>query len=262
MGTLFSPSNRTSLAGKLAAAGCAAPFEEADELSAAAQGDEARLGELVTRRVAGEPLAWVTGRASFAGHEVKVSPGVFVPRRQTEGLVRRAIALLPEDGLAADLCTGSGAVALAMAKARPRATVVATDIDPVACACARDNGVDALLGDLDAPVPAGIKGTFDVVIAVVPYVPTEAMEYLPRDVRRHEPVLALDGGPQGVGLLSRAVGAGARLLRPGGALLLELGGHQDELILAALAGAGFGPARRHVDLEGDLRGVEVLRNVP
>jgi release factor glutamine methyltransferase len=250
-------SKREELAYRLEDAGCVAPEEEADELIGAAQGDEDQLGRLVARRVRGEPLAWVTGATNFAGCRVRVHPGVYVPRWQTQALVHRAVQLLPEDGLAADLCTGSGAIAMALGHARPRARVVGTDIDPVACRCAEENGVAAFLGHLAEPLPDELRGHFDVVIAVVPYVPTEALAYLPRDVREFEPLLALDGGPGGTRLLEQAVWAGARLLRSGGALLLEVGGEQDGALREVLGAAGFGALRRHEDDDGDLRGVEV-----
>jgi release factor glutamine methyltransferase len=250
-------SQREELVARLEDAGCVAPEEEADELDEAARGDEELLGRLVARRVRGEPLAWVTGATRFAGCRVHVYPGVYVPRWQTEALVHRAVELLPDEGLAADLCTGSGAIAMALGLARPRARVVGSDIDPVACRCAQENGVEAFLGHLAEPLPDELRGRFDVVIAVVPYVPSEEFAYLPRDVREFEPFLALDGGPGGTRVLEQAVWAGARLLRPGGTLLLELGGEQDEALRQMLNAAGFGALQRHEDDEGDLRGIEV-----
>jgi release factor glutamine methyltransferase len=250
------PSLPATVASRLAEAGCVAPSEEADELIEAAGSDEGLLDRLVARRVTGEPLAWVTGSVCFAGHRIVVHPGVYVPRWQSEPLARRAVELLPDGGLAADLCTGSGAIAVALARARPTARVLATDLDPDACACARDNGVEVFAGHLASPLPAGDRGHFDVVIAVVPYVPTDQLEYLPRDVREHEPLLALDGGPHGTRLLEQAVWAGAELLRPGGVLLLELGGDQAEELAGVLTAAGFAPANVFEDDDGDVRGIE------
>lgn len=252
-------SARTALAARLAGAGCVAPFAEVDDLIEAANGDELALDHLISRRVKGEPLAWVTGWTTFAGHRVRVDQGVYVPRRQTEALVRRAVRALPERGLAADLCTGSGAIALALARARPRARVVASDVDPVACCCAAANGVEVFAGHLAEPLPAELSGRFDVVVAVAPYVPTAAMEFLAHDVREHEPVLALDGGPLGTRVLEQAVGAAAGLLHRGGCLLLELGGDQAQLLSPVLAAAGFNPPALVVDAEGDLRGIEAER---
>jgi release factor glutamine methyltransferase len=233
-----------------------APYEEADELTDAAGGDAERLERLVARRVTGEPLAWLTGSVIFAGHRVVVHDGVYVPRWQTESLVRRAVQLLPPDGLAADLCTGSGAVALSLGRARPGARVVATDIDRLACRCAAANGAEVYTGHLAEPLPGELRGHFDVVVAVVPYVPSEELVFLPRDVQEYEPLHALDGGPHGTAVLDQAVRAAAGLLRPGGSVLLEVGGDQDRALAGVVEESGFGPLVRHEDDEGDLRAIE------
>ena len=217
------------------------------------------LERLVSRRVSGEPLAWVTGNVTFLGHRVVVRPGVYVPRWQTEALARRAVELLPDGGLAADLCTGSGAIAVALSRARPGARVVGTDIDPVACRCAAENGVEVFAGNLAEPLPDELNGHFDVVIAVVPYVPSHEIIYLPRDVREHEPLLALDGGHDGTRVLEQAVWAGAELLHSDGALLLEMGGDQAETLRGVLTAAGFGALQTYEDDDGDLRGIEAKR---
>ena len=182
-----------------------------------------------------------------------------MPRWESQTLARRAVELLPDDGLAADLCTGSGAVAVVLGRSRPKARVVATDIDPTACRCATDNGVEVFTGHLADPVPNELRGHFDVVTAVVPYVPTDELVFLPRDVREHEPLLALDGGPRGTRLLSQAIWSSSALLHPGGTLLLELGAGQADAIGTVLSAARFGPARRFEDADGDLRGIEARR---
>jgi len=242
----------------LAAAGCVAADEEADELIAAADGDQRRLSKMAARRVAGEPLAWVTGGLTFCGQQVLVAPGVYVPRWQSEPLAYRAIELLPADGLAVDLACGSGAIAKVMAAARPSARVLATDIDALACECARSNGAHVFQGHLATPLPNDIRGRVDVVVAVVPYVPTGQIVFLPRDVREYEPTLALDGGPDGARLLAETVEAAAELLRPGGSVLLELGGDQDRLLGDMLVANGFSHLRRLIDDDGDLRGIEAV----
>ncbi|MGH2698149.1 MAG: N5-glutamine methyltransferase family protein [Actinomycetota bacterium] len=175
---------------------------------------------------------------------------MFVPRPQTEVLARRAVSLLPEDGIAVDLCTGSGAVAAVLAAARPRATLVATDVDPVAVACARRNGVDALVGNLDEPLSPALAGRVDVITAVVPYVSTEKLHLLPRDVLANEPRLALDGGARGTTVLERPARAAARWLRPGGSVLLELGGDQASEVARTLAAVGLSEIRVHREPTG------------
>lgn len=238
---------------RLSLAGCVAPGEEAAELLAAAGGDPARLEGLVSRRETGEPLAWVTGSVRFAGLILHLDRGVFVPRQQTSLLVASALDLLPPGGVAVDLCTGSGAVAAALSRARPAARVVGSDIDPTACACARRNGVEVYEGDLEAALPYSLRGQVDVVTAVAPYVPTDFIQYLPRDFRDHEPRLALDGGSGGVAVLARAVAAAARILRPGGWLVVEVGAEQDRMLAGPLREAGFAPAEAVRDEDGDLR---------
>ncbi|HWJ63673.1 MAG TPA: HemK/PrmC family methyltransferase [Acidimicrobiales bacterium] len=236
----------------LADAGFLAPEAEAAELAAAAH-DADELKALVARRRTGEPLAWITGSTTFCGETIRVDPGVYVPRPQTEALAEAAVLLLPPGGVAVDLCTGSGAIAAVLGRRRPTARVVASDVDPAAVACARANGVDARLGDLAQPLPSEVIGRADVVTGVVPYVPTETLHLLPRDVQAHEPAVALDGGPGGTEVLDRAIGAAARLLRPGGHLVLELGGDQDERLGPALARRRFTEVRSHRDEDGDLR---------
>jgi len=238
----------------LAAAGCVAAEEEAAELRAAADGPDG-LAAMVARRVTGEPLAWITGSTVFCGRSVGVRPGVYVPRWQSETLAITAARLLPERGTAVDLCTGSGAVALVLASACPSARVLATESDPVAVACARDNGVEVHQGDLDLPLPDDLAGAVDVVCGVVPYVPAGSLHLLPRDVLAHEPRGALDGGADGLDVLARAVAAGTRLLAPGGWLLLEAGGSQFPLVERLFSRSGFGAVRVLADGDGDPRAV-------
>jgi release factor glutamine methyltransferase len=243
---------------RLAAAGCLAPEAEAAELLAAAQ-DDRELEGWLGRREDGEPLAWLTGRTTFAGRPLAMAPGVYVPRPQTEELARRAAARLPAGGRALDLCTGAGAVAAHLRAGDPDAFVVGIDLDPTAAGCALANGVPAAVADLDAALRA--HGTFDVVTAVAPYVPTDALRLLPTDVQRHEPRRALDGGADGLSLVRRVVLAAARLLRPGGWLLVELGGDQATALSPTLAHSGFGPAAPWHDADGDLRGIEARTRI-
>ena len=243
---------------RLALAGCVAADEEADDLASAAP-DAVALEALVARRVRGEPLAWITGRIAFCGAPVRTERHVYVPRVQTEELARRAAALLPPGGRAADLCTGAGAVAAHLGRAVPAASVVATDLDGDAAACARRNGVAVVLTDLDAGLRSG---AFDVVTAVTPYVPTGAIRLLPADVQRYEPRTALDGGADGLDVVRRLVPGAARLLVPGGWLLTEIGGEQDRTVGPLLEAAGFGPPVFWHHEDGDLRGVAAARLAP
>jgi release factor glutamine methyltransferase len=230
--------------------------EEAALLVTAAAGDPDRREALVRRRTAGEPLAWLVGAVDFCGQRVRVDPGVYVPRWQTQAMARRALELLAPAGVAVDLCTGAGAIPCLFRARRPAATVVATDIDPAAVACARANGVDARLGHLDEPLSAALLGTVDVLTAVVPYVPTEDLAFLPRDVLAYEPRRALDGGEGGLTVLRTVVARSTRWLRPGAWLLLELGGRQAAPVAAAMEASGFTAISVLRDEEGDDRAIE------
>ena len=247
---------RTRVVRALAGGGCIAPAEEADALFQASSEGVGPIEELVARRLGGEPLAWITGSVLFCGVRIHVDPGVFVPRPHTQPMAERAATLLLADGIAVDLCTGSGALAAVLGSAHSRATVVATDADPVAVACARRNGVEALVGDLDEPLPPTLRGRVDVMTAVVPYVPTEELAFLPRDVLANEPRSALNGGPRGTTVLVRAVEAAPRWLRPGGSVLLELGGDQAGEVAAAFEKVGLSEIRVHRDDDGQDRAIE------
>lgn len=247
---------RAGLVALLAGEGFIAAEEEADELLARAAGDAELLDAMVQRRLTGEPLAWITGRVTFCGVEVRVDPGVYVPRWHTELVAERAAQRLPERGVAIDLCTGSGAVACVLRAHRPQARVVATDVDARAVACARANGVEVHHGDLFDPLPGELHGRADVVVAVVPYVPANELPLLQRDTFTFESSLAYDGGPDGTDVLLRVAGGAPRYLRPGGALLLELGGSQADILRPHLEALGFTAITVLHDEDGDVRGVE------
>ncbi len=247
-------------AAALAAGGFVAAEHEAALLAAAA-GGAARLAALVARRLQGEPLAWITGRVRFDGLDLVVRPGVYVPRPHSEALARRAAELLPAHGTAVDVCTGCGALAAVVQHRRPAAKVVGIDSSAAAVACADANGVRALQGDLLAPLLSGSgtaawRGAVDVLAGVVPYVPTGMLPFLQRDTFTFERREPYDGGLDGTQLLRRVVGDAPALLRPGGRLLLELGGEQFELLTPALADAGFVAAEALLDEDGDVRGVQ------
>jgi release factor glutamine methyltransferase len=253
---------RSRIVAELANGGCVAADVEADALLEASSEGLGAVDGLVARRLRGEPIAWITGRARFCGLRIRIDRGVFVPRPHSQALARRASELLPDAGTAVDLCTGSGAVATVLQAAHPDAEVVATDIDPRAVACARHNGVKAFEGDLDEPLPRSLLGRVDVVTAVVPYVPTEELHLLPRDVIANEPRRALDGGPRGTVVLLRAVEAAARLLSRGGSVLLELGGDQTVHVASAFTEHGFADVLVHQDADGRARAIEARRPRP
>jgi release factor glutamine methyltransferase len=263
------PEDLAALAELLSRAGFVAPEEEAAELLASAStsdgsaggsanpsGNDRRLKALVARRLTGEPLAWITGRTTFCDLVIRVDPGVYVPRWHSQELAEAARARLPDAGVAVDLCTGSGAIAAALSTCHPLARVVATDLSEAAVACARGNGVEAYQGDLFDPLPGDLAGRVDVVVAVVPYVPTSALPLLQRDTVAFESTLPYDGGPDGTDILRRVLTESPRFLRPGGVVLLELGGEQAEAIQEDLDRLGYGDRTVSLDEERDVRSIE------
>jgi release factor glutamine methyltransferase len=226
----------------LRAAGCVFAEDEARLLLAAAE-SPARLTALVDRRVSGVPLEYVLGWAEFCGLRIAVVPGVFVPRRRTEFLARQAIARATSGALVVDLCCGSGAVGAAVAAALPGARVHAADVDPAAVACARRNlpGGQVHCGDLFGALPDELIGRVDVLVANVPYVPTEAIGLMPPEAREHEPRIALDGGSDGLDVARRVVAGAGAWLAPGGVVLFEVGEAQVSTARQIVAAAGLLP---------------------
>jgi release factor glutamine methyltransferase len=235
--------------------GFVAAEEEARDYFAVADGDDAKLQAMIDRRLAGEPSAWIVGSTEFCGLTVLVHRDVYVPRPHTELVAERAAQRLPEDGVAIDLCTGTGAVAAVLSARRPDARVLAADLDPNAVANARANGVEAYAGDLFAPLP---PVEADVVVAVVPYVPTRALPFLQRDTFRFETALAYDGGEEGLDVLRRVLTEAPAHLKPGGALVLEVGASQAGDLDADIARLGYRDLTEITDEEGDLRGLEAI----
>ena len=232
------PSDRPTITARLRAAGCVFAEEEA-ALIAAASTDQAKVAALVERRVAGEPLEHVLGWAEFHGIRLAVAPGVFVPRRRTEFLVDQAAALTRAGAVVLDLCCGCGAVGAALLAAVPDIELHAADLDENALRCARRNLPRAQVhrGDLYRALPAGLRGRFDVLVVIAPYVPTGAIGLMPPEARDHEPRAALDGGPDGLDVLRRILAEAPGWLTPGGVLLTELG--EDQL------GPALAEATRH-----------------
>jgi release factor glutamine methyltransferase len=236
--------------------GFVAAEAEAVELVRRADADRALLASLLQRRLTGEPLAWVVGQAHFAGIDLSVDHGVYVPRPHTAALARRAARRLPPAGVAVDVCTGSGAVAAVLQRCRPGARVIATDVEPAAIACARTNGVVALLGDLLEPVPERLRGRVDVVVGVVPYVPTASLALLQRDTFAFESSASYDGGVDGLDVLRQLARDAVEVLRPAGLLLVELGGDQAAVLAPELEQLGYRQIIAVRDDDGDVRGIE------
>ncbi|MET9022913.1 peptide chain release factor N(5)-glutamine methyltransferase [Actinopolymorpha sp. NPDC004070] len=271
---------------RLAEAGVASPRHDAEALLAHLLGvprsrlawssielgpdQERRYAELVARRAGREPLQHLTGTAPFRHLELLVGPGVFVPRPETEVVVDWAIGALAglarglgEAPLVVDLCTGSGAIAGSIAGEVPGARVYAVELDPDAHAWAERNlaGTDVTLvrGDAATAFP-DLDGTVDLVIANPPYIPLEAYESVEREVRDHDPALALWSGPDGLDAIRMVERTAARLLRPGGVAVVEHADVQGETAPAVFAGTGrWDRVRDHLDLAGRHRFVTAWR---
>lgn len=274
-------------AARLAAAGIADPAVDAELLAgfvlgsgrggvqaAALRGDPLgaddvrRLDELVARRAAREPLQHITGLAPFRHLELRVGPGVFVPRPETEIVAQLAIdalrAAASESPVAVDLGTGSGAIALAMATEVPHARVFAAENSVEAFVWTKENFQRVGAGnarlafiDLEHAFPE-LDGTVSVVASNPPYVPDAA---IPRDpeVRFFDPPAALYGGADGLDVVRVLSGVGLRLAHPGGMIVVEHGEWQGEAIREILTADGWRAAATHPDLTMRDRATTALR---
>jgi release factor glutamine methyltransferase len=232
----------STVVARLRAAGCVFAEEEARLLLAAA-GTAADLDVLVASRVSGVPLEQLLGWAGFCGLRIVVDAGVFVPRRRTEFLVEQAAALARTGSVVVDLCCGSGAVAAALAAEVAGIELHAADIDPAAVRCARRNlpGVPVHEGDLFDALPDRLRGRVDVLVANVPYVPSDAIALMPPEARDHEPQVALDGGTDGLDVARRVVTTAPEWLVPGGSVLFETSEAQSGPAVDLLRAAGLTP---------------------
>lgn len=202
--------------------------------------------DLIKRRLAGEPVAYLVGEHEFWGMPLYVDPSVLVPRPDTETVIEVARGLRVDRSAPCrvlDLCTGSGAIAIALAKELPAASVVATDVSEAAAAIARKNAarngmgerIDVRTGDLWTPVG---DDTFDLIASNPPYIASAVIPTLDAEVRR-EPVLALDGGADGMAFYDRICGEARRHLVSGGALVVEHGFDQADAVRERFERAGL-----------------------
>lgn len=220
------------------------------------------LEALAARRLAGEPVARITGIKEFWGLPLRITAATLVPRPETETLVEAALALLDAAGprtralRIADLGTGSGALLLALLSELPNALGVATDLSVAALATARDNAKQLKLGGrahfIACDFGAALSGGCDLVVVNPPYVASSAIASLPAEVRQ-DPRLALDGGADGLACY-RAIAADARrMLGPSGHIVVELGIGQDAAVAALFKAAGLETLPARHDLLGIAR---------
>ena len=208
-------------------------------------------GRYLHERLQGRPTQYITHRQEFYGREFRVSDGVFIPRPETEHLIETALRLAPAARSIVDVGCGSGAIAVTLALELGR-TVRTTDVSTVALKAAAENArrlgakVEFLACDL---VSAFAARTLDLVASNPPYIPTGEESGLPREVRDFEPRQALYAGPEGLDAYRRLVADSARVLVPGGWLIMELG-YRQVAAVSALFAAGWEPPEIVEDLAG------------
>ena len=199
-----------------------------------------RIAAAASRRLAGEPVSRIVGMKEFWGLRLRVSPAVLVPRPETETVVSTALAALDRDGdrarplHIADLGTGSGALLLALLNELPNAFAIGTDLSSAALALARDNaqqlGLAGRAAFLACDFAAALAGPFDLIVANPPYVVSAALPQLAPEVRDHDPLLALDGGPDGLSAYRALVAEAPRLIGATGHMVVEVGAGQADAV--------------------------------
>ncbi|MBT5056110.1 MAG: peptide chain release factor N(5)-glutamine methyltransferase [Gemmatimonadetes bacterium] len=209
----------------------------------------------VSERLRGRPVQYITGEAGFRLLDLEVTPAVLIPRPETELIVEHALTLVPDDQSTRvlDLCCGSGAVAIAMATEAASVQVRGSDLSPAALAVARRNcerhqvadRLQLVCGDLLTPF-AG-HACFDLILSNPPYINSSEIETLQAEVRDHEPLLALDGGADGLDVLRRIIDAAPGHLVAGGHLLVEVGYTQAHKVAELMQAADLEPSV-HEDL--------------
>lgn len=230
----------------------------------------ASFKELVRRRRAREPVAYILGVREFYGRPFRVDPRVLVPRPDSETLVEVALERTRHVSMsmfALDLCTGSGCVGTTLARERPTARLLGTDVNDAALVVAQDNALrlgayNIAFARSDLFDAVSEDSAFDLVTANPPYVSTAEVGDLASEIRLHEPHLALDGGPDGLSMIRRIVADAPRHLRPGGVLALEVGAGQALAVSAFFAAEHFQEIRSTRDLGGIERVVSGVLSPP
>lgn len=213
--------------------------EEEGQLLLEAFDSPIELAHSVEQRISGVPLQLILGWAEFYELRVGIESGVFIPRLRSEFLVDQALSVCQANSIVVDLCCGSGAIGMAMISSLPDIVLYASDSDPTAVQCARRNitsfGGQVFEGDLFSALPDEIKGWIDVLVANAPYVPTGAIDLMPREAREYEPRETLDGGVDGLDVHRRIAREADKWLAYGGHLIVETSEDQAEVMAAIFA---------------------------
>ena len=197
---------------------------------------------LIRRRSEGYPVQYLTGSTEFMGLPFFVNESVLIPRQDTEVLVETALAMMKPECRLLDMCTGSGCILLSLAKLGTVAEGVGVDISEGALKVAERNRENLGLPQVrlvHSNLFESVEGVFDMIVSNPPYIPTEDIEDLMREVRDHEPHLALDGSKDGLLFYRKLAEESGRYLVPGGSLLFEIGYDQGEAVSQLLDQAGF-----------------------
>ena len=241
-------STHTLITQRLRASGSVYAEDEATLLMGEAQSDT-QLELMVSQRLAGLPIEHIVGWADFYGQRIVVEPGVFIPRRRTEFLAQQAIQLTKSGDIVLDLGCGTGALGLVVAQSASDTQLHATDIELAAVDCAHRNldpiGGHVYQGNLFDSLPQTLHGHINILLANMPYVPTEAIATLPVEVRLYEPAITLDGGADGLDLHRRVVAQAGEWLATGGHLFIETSERQAPTMIAILAQHGLVPHIAH-----------------
>lgn len=231
-----------SIIDRLRSEGCIFAEEETQLLISEA-GSIEDLMKMVEIRASGLPLEYVLGFTTFCGLRIELERGVFVPRQRTVFLVQQAKSLTRKSDMVVDLCCGSGAVGAAIATELNNIVLHSVDIDPAAVKCASRNitsiGGRIYQGDLYNALPHSLRGRVNILVANVPYVPTDAIKLLPQEARLYEPKVALDGGKDGLDLQRKVVEEAPLWLASGGHLLVETSERQAAQTFEIFANAGL-----------------------
>ncbi len=218
--------------------------------------ERAPLRELVKRRSEGVPLQHLLGTVEFLGYEFLCDSRGLIPRPETEELVELVLKMAPDAKSFLDVGTGSGVIALTLALKKPEARVVACDLSPQALALATENrarhGLESRVELISSDLLSSVQGTFDAIVANLPYIPAAEIPGLAREVL-HDPVSALDGGEDGLRLVERLLDQHPTHLTPSGLIALEIGHDQSEKVITFLKDRGFQEVLAHADHQGRKR---------
>lgn len=234
--------------------------------------EEAKFRELLRQRSEREPVAYITGHQEFWSLDFFVSPAVLIPRPETELLVEVALQCVRRLATGSpvkvlDVGAGSGAISVCLAKEHAAAQIVAVDISPVALDVARLNAgrhgladrIRFLPGDLLAPIKS-LRTIFNLIVSNPPYIRSGELLELAPEIRRWEPTIALDGGPEGLDTYRRIIAEGHKYLATGGSIVLEIGADMAADVADLFSGSGcYGPASVYQDYAGKDRVIAAVK---